>query len=101
MQYSELKFSKQINRPKSKKSKEKIADRLKKCFGIGTVERYIDILERCYIIFTLPSYAKNQRSELKFARKLYFWNMGIRNGVKLSCKLPYLPIFILLNSAIT
>lgn len=46
-----------------------------------TIERYIDILEKCYIIFTLPSYAKNQRNELKFARKLYFWDMGIRNGV--------------------
>ena len=46
-----------------------------------TVERYIDILEKSYIIFTLPSYAKNQRNELKFARKLYFWDMGIRNGV--------------------
>lgn len=46
-----------------------------------TVERYIDILEKCYIIFTLPSYAKNQHNELKFARKIYFWDMGIRNGV--------------------
>ena len=46
-----------------------------------TVERYIEILEKSYIIFTLPSYAKNQRNELKFARKLYFWDMGIRNGV--------------------
>ncbi len=46
-----------------------------------TVERYIDILDKCYIIFTLPSYAKNQRNELKFARKIYFWDMGIRNGV--------------------
>lgn len=46
-----------------------------------TVERYIDILEKCYIIFTLPSYAKNHRNELKFARKIYFWDMGIRNGV--------------------
>lgn len=46
-----------------------------------TVERYIDILEKCYIIFTLPSYAKNQRNELKFARKIYFGDMGIRNGV--------------------
>ncbi len=46
-----------------------------------TVERYIEILERSYIIFTLPSYSKNQRNELKFARKLYFWDMGIRNGV--------------------
>ena len=40
-----------------------------------TVERYIEILEKSYIIFTLPSYAKNQRNELKFARKLYFWDM--------------------------
>lgn len=46
-----------------------------------TVERYIGILEKCYIIFTLPSYARNQRNELKFARKIYFWDMGIRNGV--------------------
>ena len=46
-----------------------------------TVERYIEILEKSYIIFTLPSYAKNQRNELKFARKVYFWDMGIRNGV--------------------
>ena len=46
-----------------------------------TVERYIEILEKSYIIFTIPSYAKNQRNELKFARKIYFWDMGIRNGV--------------------
>lgn len=46
-----------------------------------TIERYIAILEKSYIIYTLPSYAKNQRNELKFARKIYFWDMGIRNGV--------------------
>lgn len=48
---------------------------------VKTVERYIEILERSFIIYTLPSYAKNQRNELKFSRKLYFWDMGIRNGV--------------------
>ena len=46
-----------------------------------TVDRYIDILEKNFIIFTLPSYAGNQRNELKFSRKLYFWDLGIRNGV--------------------
>ena len=46
-----------------------------------TIERYLDILEKSYIIYTLPSYSKNQRNELKFARKVYFWDMGIRNGV--------------------
>lgn len=46
-----------------------------------TVDRYIDILEKNFIIFTLPSYAGNQRNELKFSRKLYFWDLGMRNGV--------------------
>ncbi len=46
-----------------------------------TVDRYIDILQKSYIIFTLPSYATNERNELKFAKKVYFWDMGIRNGV--------------------
>ena len=46
-----------------------------------TVDRYIKILERNFIIFTLPSYASNQRNELKFSRKLYFWDLGIRNAV--------------------
>lgn len=46
-----------------------------------TVERYIEILEKSYIIFLLPSYATNQRNELKFSRKVYFYDMGIRNGV--------------------
>ena len=46
-----------------------------------TVDRYINILEKNFIIFTLPSYASNQRNELKFSRKLYFWDLGIRNAV--------------------
>ncbi len=46
-----------------------------------TVEKYIDILEKCYIVFRLPSYAKNLRNELKFSRKIYFYDLGIRNAV--------------------
>jgi len=34
---------------------------------VKTVERYIEILEKSFIIYTLPSYAKNQRNELKFS----------------------------------
>lgn len=48
---------------------------------VKTVDKYLDILEKCYIIFRLPSYATNQRNELKFGRKIYFWDMGIRNAV--------------------
>lgn len=46
-----------------------------------TVEKYIDILEKCYILFRLPSFAKNLRNELKYSRKFYFYDMGIRNAI--------------------
>jgi len=46
-----------------------------------TVETYIDLLEKCYIIFRLPSYSRNLRNELKHSRKIYFYDNGIRNAV--------------------
>lgn len=46
-----------------------------------TVERYIALLEQCYIIFRLPSYARNLRHELKSSRKIYFYDNGIRNSL--------------------
>ena len=44
-----------------------------------TVQRYIDILEKSYIIFRLGSFSRNLRNELKSSRKIYFWDLGIRN----------------------
>lgn len=46
-----------------------------------TVERYVDILEKSYIIFRLSSFSRNLRNELKNSRKIYFWDLGIRNAV--------------------
>ncbi len=46
-----------------------------------TVERYIDILEKSYVIFRLGSFSRNLRNELKFSRKIYFWDLGIRNAL--------------------
>lgn len=46
-----------------------------------TVERYIDILEKNYILFRLPPYAKNKRKIISKLRKIYFWDVGIRNAV--------------------
>ena len=46
-----------------------------------TVERYITLLEQCYIIFRLPSYSRNLRHELKASRKIYFYDNGIRNAL--------------------
>ena len=46
-----------------------------------TVDSYVQLLEKAYIIFRLPSYSRNLRNELKFAKKIYFWDCGIRNAV--------------------
>lgn len=46
-----------------------------------TVEKYIDILEKAFIIFRLPSYSRNVRNELKKSKKIYFYDNGIRNAV--------------------
>lgn len=46
-----------------------------------TVEKYIEVLEKSYIIFRLGSFSRNLRNELKFSRKIYFWDLGIRNAV--------------------
>lgn len=46
-----------------------------------TVEAYIGLLEKCYIIFRLPSFSRNLRNELKHSRKIYFYDNGIRNAI--------------------
>ena len=46
-----------------------------------TVERYVDILEKSFIVFRLGTFSRNQRNELKSTRKIYFWDLGIRNAV--------------------
>ena len=46
-----------------------------------TVERYIDILEKAFIVFRLPSFARNVRNEIKKNKKIYFYDNGIRNAV--------------------
>lgn len=46
-----------------------------------TVESYIDILEKSFIIFKLTSFSRNLRNELKKKRKIYFYDTGIRNAI--------------------
>ena len=46
-----------------------------------TVEKYISLLEKAFIIFRLPSLSRNLRNELKKSRKIYFYDVGIRNAV--------------------
>lgn len=46
-----------------------------------TVERYVNILEKSFIVFRLGSFSRNLRNELKASRKIYFWDLGIRNAI--------------------
>ncbi|MBP3771127.1 MAG: ATP-binding protein [Treponema sp.] len=46
-----------------------------------TVQRYVDLLEKAYIVFHLHSYSRNVRNELKKSIKIYFYDNGVRNAV--------------------
>lgn len=46
-----------------------------------TVETYIQLLEKSYVIFRLRAFSRNGRNELKNSRKIYFYDNGIRNAL--------------------
>ena len=46
-----------------------------------TIRRYIDLLEKAFIVFRVNQYRKNQRNEVGRLRKIYFYDLGIRNGL--------------------
>jgi len=47
----------------------------------ATVENYIRILEQAYIIFRVGPFSRNLRNELKRMRKIYFYDLGLRNAL--------------------
>lgn len=47
----------------------------------ATVEKYIDLLEKTFVIFKLQALNNNQRNEIKNSRKIYFYDNGVRNAV--------------------
>jgi len=46
-----------------------------------TVDRYLGLLQKAFIIFTLTPFSRNLRNEIKKSRKIYFYDNGIRNAV--------------------
>ncbi len=46
-----------------------------------TVESYIDVLEKAFIIFKLGPFSRNLRNELKKLHKIYFYDLGVRNSL--------------------
>jgi hypothetical protein len=47
----------------------------------GTVERYLDLLSKVFIIFPLSGYSNNLRKEVTKSKKWYFYDNGIRNAL--------------------
>lgn len=56
---------------------------LSKTLGVDkeTIASYIDLLEKCFVVFKLSSYSRNLRSEIKKGKKIYFYDNGIRNAL--------------------
>ena len=46
-----------------------------------TVERYVDLLEKSFVIYRLPTFSKNKRREISKSKKIFFYDLGIRNSI--------------------
>jgi uncharacterized protein len=46
-----------------------------------TVERYIDLLEKSFIIFRVSGFSKNLRKEISKQDKIFFYDLGVRNSI--------------------
>ena len=53
-----------------------------------TLERHISIMEQTYILYSVFSYSRNIGNELKKSRKLYFYDLGIRNALLRDFSMP-------------
>ncbi len=56
---------------------------LSRMLGVSaqTIEKYLDLLEKSFVIFQLESYSRNLRNEIKKSKKYYFYDLGIRNAL--------------------
>lgn len=58
-------------------------DELGKLLGMSknTVEKYLDLLSKVFVVYRLGAYARNLRKEVTKAGKWYFYDNGIRNAI--------------------
>ena len=47
----------------------------------NTVDRYLDLLEKAFVIFKLGGFSRNLRKEVSKNSRYYFYDMGIRNAL--------------------
>jgi predicted AAA+ superfamily ATPase len=46
-----------------------------------TVEKYVDLLQKAFVLFQVPAFSRNVRNEIKKGRKIYFYDCGVRNAI--------------------
>ncbi len=49
--------------------------------SVETVQRYLQLLEKSFVLFSLPSFSRNLRNEIARSRKFYFYDLGVRNSL--------------------
>lgn len=49
--------------------------------SVVTVDRYLDLLEKTFVIYRLRALSRNQRNEIRHSFKVYFIDIGIRNAI--------------------
>jgi len=47
----------------------------------NTVQNYIDLLEKTFVVFRVPAFSRNIRNEISTGKKIYFCDTGIRNAM--------------------
>jgi predicted AAA+ superfamily ATPase len=47
----------------------------------NTVEKYLDLLEKIYVLKKIRGFSKNLRKEITKSSRWYFWDNGIRNAI--------------------
>lgn len=49
--------------------------------SVRTISSYIEMLEKSYVLFSIPGFSRNLRKEVGKSRKYYFYDLGIRNAI--------------------
>ncbi len=54
----------------------------------NTIENYLDLLSKVFIVYRLGAYSTNQRKEISKSSKWFFYDNGIRNAIINDFRLP-------------
>jgi uncharacterized protein len=49
--------------------------------NVRTIERYLDLLEKAFVIYRLNALSRNLRNEIGTKEKIYFYDLGMRNSL--------------------